>query len=117
MPAPVVQFEIGCPDHEASREFYEALFGWKTQEYGPSSYRFDTGSPRGIQGFTTNLGHEPRRYVMVYVEVDDVPAYLAKAESLGGKTLIPETEVPGQGWFAWMTDPAGNRVGLWKPKA
>lgn len=116
MPAPVVHFEIGCPDRDESREFYAALFGWKSQEYGPHSYRFDTGSPRGIQGFTTALGHEPHRYVMVYVEVEDVADHLAKAEALGGKTLISETEVPGQGWFAWLEDPAGNPIGLWKPK-
>jgi predicted enzyme related to lactoylglutathione lyase len=52
---------------------------------------------------------------MVYVEVDDIPGHLGKAESLGGKTMVPETEVPGQGWFAWLTDPAGNQLGLWKP--
>lgn len=115
MPTPVVHFEIGCPDKDESRAFYETVFGWKSEGYGPFSYRFDTGSPRGIQGFTTALGHEPHRYVMVYVEVDDIPAHLAKAEAHGGKTMVPETEVPGMGWFAWLTDPAGNRVGLWKP--
>jgi predicted enzyme related to lactoylglutathione lyase len=53
--------------------------------------------------------------VTVYVEVDDLPAYLAKAEALGGKTLVPPVELP-IGSFAWMADPDGNIIGLWKPK-
>jgi len=51
----------------------------------------------------------------VYVQVDDLPAYLKKAESLGGKTLVPPVEIPA-GTFAWFTDPDGNAIGLWKPK-
>ena len=51
----------------------------------------------------------------VYVQVDDVQAYLDKAESLGGKTVVPPAEVPGMGQFAWMSDLDGNTIGLWKP--
>ncbi|HKO05001.1 MAG TPA: hypothetical protein VJW51_09645 [Candidatus Acidoferrales bacterium] len=47
--------------------------------------------------------------------MDDPKAYLAKAASLGGKTLVPPAEIP-TGTFAWMADPDGNIVGLWKPK-
>ena len=38
---------------------------------------------------------------------------VSKAETLGGTTIVPKTEVPGMGWFAIMTDPTGNRIGLW----
>jgi predicted enzyme related to lactoylglutathione lyase len=62
------------------------------------------------------LGHEPFHYVTVYVQVDDLPAYLKKAESLGGKTLVPPVEIP-QGSFAWFADPDGNTIGLWKPRS
>jgi hypothetical protein len=75
----------------------------------------DTGGG-GINGHITALGHEPYRYVTVYVQVDDVPAYLKKAESLGGKTLVPPVEIP-TGTFAWFADLDGNTIGLWKPKA
>jgi predicted enzyme related to lactoylglutathione lyase len=47
--------------------------------------------------------------------VDDVKAYLAKAESLGAKTLVPPVEIP-TGTFAWIADPDGNTVGLWKAR-
>jgi predicted enzyme related to lactoylglutathione lyase len=38
-----------------------------------------------FRGTSLRIGHEPFNYVTVYVEVDDIPAYLAKAEQLGGK--------------------------------
>ena len=69
----------------------------------------------GIGGHITSLGHEPHQYTIFYVDVEDVWAYLKKAESLGAKTLVPPMDIP-TGTFAWMQDPEGNTVGLWKPK-
>jgi predicted enzyme related to lactoylglutathione lyase len=75
----------------------------------------DTGAGVGINGHFTALGQEPHHYVTVYVGVDDVAAHLAKAEALGGKTLVPPVELP-HGTFAWFTDPDGNTIGLWHAK-
>jgi predicted enzyme related to lactoylglutathione lyase len=61
----------------------------------------------------TSLGHEPEHYTIFYVEVDDVQAYLDKAASLGGKTLVPPVKIP-TGTFAWFSDPEGNTIGLLK---
>jgi predicted enzyme related to lactoylglutathione lyase len=80
---------------------------------GPAAM-INTGSKEGIQGHITALGHEPHNYVTVYVEVDDLQAYLDKASLLGGKTLVPPVEIPGQGSFAWLADLDGNIIGLWK---
>jgi predicted enzyme related to lactoylglutathione lyase len=53
--------------------------------------------------------------VTFYVELDDPQAYLAKAEKLGGKTVVPPTEVPEFGLtFAFFADPEGHVVGLSK---
>lgn len=114
MPSPVIHFEIGTRDSAKAAAFYGKLFGWTTEAYGPAQM-ISTGSERGIAGHINALGHEPHRYVTVYAEVDDIAAYLKKAESLGGKTVVPATEVPGMGHFAWFTDPDGNIFGLWKP--
>jgi uncharacterized protein len=53
---------------------------------------------------------------MFYVEVDDISAYLKRAESLGGKTIVPPVPIP-TGTFAWFADPDGNNVGLLQRKA
>jgi predicted enzyme related to lactoylglutathione lyase len=71
--------------------------------------------PPGIGGHISTLGHEPHHYTIFYVDVRDVAASLKKAESLEGKTLVPPVDIP-TGTFAWMQDPEGNMVGLWKAK-
>lgn len=114
MGQPVVHFEIGCRDVEKTEEFYSKLFDWKMQRAGLAAM-IDTGGGGGINGHMTSLGHEPHHYTIFYVQVDDVKAYLEKAHSLGGKTLVPPVEIP-TGTFAWFADPEGNTIGLWKPK-
>ena len=112
MPNPVVHFEIGCKDQAASTQFYSSLFGWTAQQMGPAAM-IQTGSQQGIQGHITQLGHEPFKYTIFYVQVDSIEDALAKAESLGGKTVVPKVDIP-MGSFAWISDPDGNTVGLWK---
>jgi predicted enzyme related to lactoylglutathione lyase len=111
MAHPVVHFEIGCKDSAKTREFYAKLFDWKIQAMGPAAM-IDTGGP--VTGHITALGHEPFHYTIFYVEVEDVKVYLDKAQSLGAKMLVPPMDIP-TGTFAWMQDPEGNTVGLWKP--
>lgn len=115
MGQPVVHFEIGSRNSAETAKFFGELFGWHTQQMGPA-HMIDTGSKAGIQGHFSSLGHEPHTYVTVYVEVDDIGAYLKKAESLGGKTLVPQVDIDA-GSFAWIADLEGNIIGLWKPKA
>ena len=114
MSNPVVHFEIGCQNQERTADYFSQLFGWKMEAMGPATM-IDTGSGSGIQGHITALGHEPQRYTILYVQVDDVQAFLDKAGKLGGKTLVPPVEIP-TGTFAWFADPEGNTIGLWKPR-
>ena len=115
MGQPVVHFEIGCRDIAKTQEFYAKLFDWQIRQAGPAAM-IETGGTGGIQGHITALGHEPHNYVAVYVHVDDIEAYLAKAQGLGGKKLVGPVVIP-TGSFAWMADPEGNVIGLFKPKA
>jgi uncharacterized protein len=114
MSQPVVHFEIGCRDQAKTVAFFSELFDWKMQPAGPATM-INTGAGSGIHGHLTSLGHEPHQYTIFYVEVDDVQAYLDKAETLGGKILVPPVEIP-TGTFAWFADPGGNTIGLWKAK-
>lgn len=113
MGRPVVHFEIGCRDSAKTQEFYRRLFDWKIEAMGPAAMiAAETG---GVAGHITALGHEPHHYTIFYVDVEDVTGALKRAESLGGKTLVPPVDIP-TGTFAWMQDPEGNTVGLWKGK-
>lgn len=109
---PVVHFEIGCRDSAKTQSFYAKLFGWKFEQTGPAAM-INTGG--AVTGHITALGHEPHHYTIFYVEVENVQRYLDNAQLLGGKTLVPPVDIP-TGTFAWMQDPEGNTVGLWKRK-
>lgn len=115
MGKPVIYFDIGCKERDKTEEFYTKIFGWKPMERSDYTVMLDTESDNGIPGAITALGHEPHNYVMIYIEVDDIPAYLEKVESRGGKTTIPMTEIPGGGHFAWFSDPEGTLMGLLNP--
>lgn len=115
MGRPVVHFEIGCRDIHQTEAFYQQLFGWSMSNAGAAS-TIDTAAATGIDGHLTALGHEPHRYTIFYVDVDDLQACIDQAQQLGGKMLVPPVDIPG-GAFAWICDPDGNTVGLWKSKA
>ena len=112
MAHPIVHFEIGCQDLTKTEHFFGELFGWKLERSGLSS-TIDTGSPQGIPGHMTALGHEPQHYTIFYVEVEDIQACLDKAVSLGGKVVVPPVKIP-TGTFAWFSDLDGNTIGLLK---
>ncbi len=113
MPNPIVFFEIGCSDSAATSEFYSSLFDWNLSAT-PMGAQIDTGD--GIPGQITSLGHEPHQYTAFYVQVDDVQIALDKAVELGGKAIVGPVPIP-TGTFAWISDPGGNTLGLWKPKS
>lgn len=114
MGQPVVHFEIGTQRSEQARRFYSSLFGWDFQSHGPATM-IDTGSPDGISGNISQPEGESKNYVTIYVQVSDIEASLKQVEDLGGKVLVPASEVPGMGNFAWFADIDGNAIGLWKP--
>ncbi len=113
MGKPVVHFEIGCRDVGKTQSFYSKLFDWDITQSGPAAV-INTGG-EGIGGHITSLGHDPHNYVTVYVQVEDLQAYLDKAIALGGKMLVPPVPIP-TGKFAWLSDPDGNIIGLLQPK-
>ena len=117
MGAPVVHFEIMGGEGKQLETFYSALFGWKVNSNNPLNYGLvDTeGGPDGINGGVgVNQGGGNR--VTVYAQVNDLKATLDKAEELGGKTILPPTEIPGGPKLALFADPAGNVTGLFVEK-
>jgi predicted enzyme related to lactoylglutathione lyase len=105
---PVVHFEIGGTNIDKSAHFYSSLFGWKVST-GPT--KMIEGA--GLTGHLNALGHEPSNYTVVYVGVDNIKSYIAKAEELGAKTLVGPIAIP-TGQFAWLSDPTGTTIGLWQ---
>ena len=114
MPNPVVHWEIQTSNSDKVGEFFAKLFDWHVDSDNPFNYGVvDTHAEGGINGGIGGQGSGVNR-VTFYVQVDDLDAYLKKAESLGGKTITPPMEIPGVVTLAHFADPEGNVVGIIK---
>ena len=120
MGQPVVHFEIIGGDTEALRSFYSELFGWEFDTDNPVNYavvpREGHTNPDGI-GIGGGLGAAPEGYgghVTFYVEVPDVEAALAKAESLGGSRMMGPEKVMEGVEIGLLQDAEGHVVGIVK---
>lgn len=112
MTAIVNYFEVGSADPDAARSFYGSLFDWAFGEPSPAGYRTVNGDKGGLWD-TTSLGGNA--WAIFYVQVDDVKAAIARAESLGASVAVPFVD-NGAIEFAHLLDPQGNRFGVWRPK-
>ena len=112
MGQPVVHFEVHGKDGKKLQEFYGKLFDWNVDTNNPMAYGMVAGSDGGIGGGITESPAAPM--VTFYVNVPDIAAALKKAESLGGKTVMPPMAVPGGPEIAQFADPEGNVIGLSK---
>jgi predicted enzyme related to lactoylglutathione lyase len=113
MPNPVVHWEITAKDAPKIQKFYADLFDWHIDS-NPMGYGFvDTHAEGGING-SIPQEEDGNKRITIFVEVDDLQAYLDKAEKLGGKTIMPPTVIPDTVTLAMFTDPEGNVTGLVK---
>jgi predicted enzyme related to lactoylglutathione lyase len=117
MGQPVAWFEVISDDAERAKRFYADLFGWEiSSDPDMGGYGIvDTGAgPDAVGGGIGAPSGPGETGVKIYLRVDDLEAYLAKAEALGGKRLAEPMELPGDfGTMAVISDPDGNPVGLW----
>jgi len=118
MGQPVVHFEVIGKDAEKLHAYYGDLFGWEIDAGNPMKYGLvrpdESGSAEG-SGIGGGIGSGPDGYeghVTFYVEVPDVEAALAKAESLGGTRVMGPDQVMDQVVLGQFTDPEGHLIGL-----
>jgi predicted enzyme related to lactoylglutathione lyase len=121
MGQPVVHFEVIGKDSKKLQGYYAELFGWQINADNPMGYglvgRDGNVNADGV-GIPGGIGGGPDGYeghVTFYVQVPDVEAALAKAESLGGTRVMgPETmETPtGPIVIGLLTDPEAHVIGL-----
>jgi predicted enzyme related to lactoylglutathione lyase len=120
MGQPVVHFEVIGKDGAKLQSYYSELFGWEIDSNNPMNYgmvpRDGNTNPDGI-GIGGGVGVGPEGYdghVTFYVEVPDVEAALAKAESLGGSRVMGPDEVTEGVEIGMFSDPEGHVVGVTK---
>ena len=120
MGQPVVHFEIIGNDAEKLMGYYSELFGWEFNADNPMNYgtvdREANTNADGI-GIGGGIGAGPEGYdghVTFYIEVPDVEASLAKAESLGGSRMMGPEKVMEGIEIGLFNDPEGRTVGVVK---
>ena len=116
---PVGWFEIPVNDLDRVRTFYESVFGFQMSpqqpmgEYDMVFFPMEQGVPGAAGTLMKGMGYTPSRTgTVVYFQVEDIAATLAKIERAGGKTIFPKKSIGQYGFIAWFEDCEGNSVAL-----
>jgi len=112
-----VWYELTTPDTDAARKFYPAITGWGTQPFDNDYTMWTSGGVpfAGIFRLTSDMRQQgvPPNW-MPYVESNNVDETTRLATSLGGKAVVPPSDIPNVGRFAVVQDPQGATFGVYK---
>ena len=113
--------ELMTTDTDGAQSFYHEVAGLTTSP-GPYLMLLDGDQPigglvgPGPDGPIWPSGG-PQPHWIPYIAVDDTDAAARKAEELGGKVLVPPTDIPEFGRVAVLRDPQGAGFGVFRPSA
>jgi predicted enzyme related to lactoylglutathione lyase len=111
VPGSLTWNDLGTTDPEAAERFYSELFGWGFQKVpGPVDYWTISNDGRSNGGMRVQSDQEvadgtPPNW-MPYFAVESAEETGTKVRELGGRVLVPATEVPS-GKFSIAQDPQG----------
>jgi predicted enzyme related to lactoylglutathione lyase len=113
----IVHFAIHADDVERARRFYEAVFGWRFEAWGPPGfYDVMTGDDDrpGIHGALHDrdepLTGSGTRGFTCTVAVNDLAAIRDKVIANGGTITYHEIEIPTVGKLTQFLDTEGNEL-------
>jgi uncharacterized protein len=114
----LASFAIHADDVQRCRRFYEAVFGWRFEPWGPPDfYLIHTGDDEqpGVQGLL-HQRREPRgaggpNCFECTIAVDDIDRVSRTVSEQGGRILMEKAPVPTVGVLTTFTDTEGNIVG------
>ena len=116
-------FAINADDVPRARKFYESVFGWTFEPWGPPGFylietdRTRTGAIRGALQERRELvpGQKMVGYECTIV-VDNIDRTLRAIEASGGRVAAPKFHIPNVGTIAYFFDSEGNVAGLRQPE-
>lgn len=122
MANPVFHFEIPVTDKDRAIAFYEAVFGHDlTREsvdgYDMAFFPRADGQPGASGALARGDVYRPSHDgPVIYFDVPDIDAVIARAEARGSKVLYPKKDIGAAGFVAEVEDSEGNRIALSQPK-
>jgi predicted enzyme related to lactoylglutathione lyase len=114
----ITYVEIPVSDFNRAKDFYQKLLDIEIDEMDMggilSGFFPSDGSNVSAAIIKTDDYIPSATATTVYLNSgDDLQPLLDKAKSLGATVSLPKTEIgPEMGFYAFFTDPEGNRIGL-----
>ena len=111
MPNVLAHFAIEADDVTRARQFYESVFGWRFEPWGPPDFYLirDAGVFGALQ-----LRREPlpsgRKGFECSFAVDELEVTMSAIQSAGGKVLGSKTTIPTVGELIVFEDTEGNEA-------
>lgn len=104
--------EFPARDIQATKSFFEAVFNWSFEDFGPEYTAF---SNQGLDGgfFKSDLksSSEIGSALIVFYS-EDIESTQARVESAGGEIVKPIFSFPGGRRFHFI-EPSGNELAVW----
>ena len=115
MPATLRHFAINADDVPRAKRFYEQVFGWTFDPWGPPDFYQIKNAGKGLLGALQGRRElKPGVRVAAYevsLGVEDLKATIAAVEANGGRILMQPYRIEGVGELIYFEDPEGNLVG------
>jgi hypothetical protein len=102
--------EFPASDVMGTRRFYERVFGWKFEDYGPDYQSFADGRIAG--GFSKERTGTPGKGPLVVLYAVDLEQVESTIKKEGGRIVKETFTFPGGRRFHF-TDPSGNELAVW----
>ena len=109
----IAHVEIPSTDLDRSSSFLNKIFGWEFKAFGKGYLLFN--NYKGIMVGLRKVDNVSAGDTTVFhVNVKDIDEMLNKAKENGGKVKREKTVIPAMGWYALITDPDENTIGLYQ---
>jgi predicted enzyme related to lactoylglutathione lyase len=117
-PANVKHVAINADDVPRARRFYERVFGWRFEPWGPPGFLLiktgteaDPGILGALQGRRELVPGVRMPGYECTIGVADVDAVAAAVAANGGEIILPKTQIPTVGHLIFFRDTEGNIAG------
>ena len=112
-------FAINADDVPRARNFYETVFGWGFEPWGPPGF-YLIATDRNAEGGHSGALQERRELVPgqkmtgfeCTIGVENIDQTIRAIEANGGRLATPKFHIPTVGTVAYFLDTEGNVAGI-----
>jgi predicted enzyme related to lactoylglutathione lyase len=111
----LIHFAIHIEDMERAKSFYDGVFDWGFNSYGPSDFlqiKADKSENGELIGALQSRNYSPVPEKLIGLEctisVENVDDIIDRVKQNGGQMVMEKTVIPFVGWVAKFLDTEGN---------